>query len=537
MTRNQLDAVVTKWWVGASVARQRGLSARNMIALALAVAASVAACSSGGTTTPTSASGTIVVVRGAAINTMDPYYIQGTEGPILLNMYDGLYTFNDQAQLTPELATAHEVSADGLTHTFTIRSGVKFQDGTLLTPDDVAFSLQRPVEPNRPVGSQNGDIPPIASDVVQGDKLIMTLKTVDPIIEMQLASPAALIVPKAYVTRVGPEAFNAQPIGSGPFKVVSWVLGQSVTMAANPDYWGGTPKVKTLKFQSNPEVATQQALLQSGAANILAGLDPTQIDLMKSAGFRIATSPSGDDYHIKINETNPNLSDVRVRQAFEMVINRQSIVQNIYKGTATISTTGTEGYVPSDASLQPYAYDPQKAKQLLQQAGFNFNAVIDFDVPRARFIDAENAAAVIVSDFAAIGVNLKLNLQDQSVWSDQQGKKLHKGLWWGTILGAYSDAWRPLNSHWTCAGADSVTCDPTFDTLIAAARTLTGAARVTAMHAVVRRLYDQAHFITLWNMQTVYAIAPGISWAPTPYFANYGLRFVSATQTGKAPTI
>jgi peptide/nickel transport system substrate-binding protein len=191
------------------------------------------------------------------------------------------------------------------------------------------------------------------------------------------------IVPKNYIQTVGDETFAREPIGAGPFKFVRGKLDAEVVMERFDDYYGGSPdlppvgpaKVKRVVFRTMPESSTRVAAILAGEVSIIQAIPADLVDrLSKSDKVKVMSVEGTRSYQIELNTSKPPFNDVRVRQAMNYAINWQSILKNIYRGSGTRLATS---FLPSgfgfNPDLKPYPYNPEKAKALLQEAGYTTN--------------------------------------------------------------------------------------------------------------------------------------------------------------------
>jgi peptide/nickel transport system substrate-binding protein len=244
---------------------------------------------------------------------------------------------------------------------FTIRTNVHFQDGTPLTAEDVVYSVRRITNPGfkSPQLSQFDSI--VASEVVAPDKVVLRTKQPYPALLAQLVKLS--IVPKAYVERVGAERFNLEPVGSGPYRLVSWQRGVRVTLQANDAYWRGRPAFRTVTFQMVPDEATRIADLRSGRADIIRSINPDSAAALKSETrlrlLPVATERIG---YMFINAQAGPTKDVRARRAIAHAINRDLLISALLAGFGNpaniVLTPANFGYVPD---VKGYEYNPSSA--------------------------------------------------------------------------------------------------------------------------------------------------------------------------------
>ena len=317
-----------------------------------------------------------------AFVTLDPamHRDRDTE-TVIRNMFDGLVTRTNGSEVVPELAEGWE-EVNPTTYVFTLRPNVKFHNGDPLTADDVVFTFAR-ILTEGGVGGQSsprkGLLGPLQKVEKVGD-LKVKFVLANPFPPFLQALVHFQIVPEKYIKTVGDAAFAEKPIGTGPFKFVKGRLDAEIVMERFEQYYGGSPKlppvgparVKQAVFRTMPEPSTRVAALLAGEVTIIQAIPADLVDrLKKSTQVQVKTVEGTRSYQIELNNRKPPFDDVRVRQAVNMAVNWDNILKNIYLGYATRLPTC---FLPSgfgyDPNLKPYPYDPEKAKALLEAAGY-----------------------------------------------------------------------------------------------------------------------------------------------------------------------
>nr|MDQ2686578.1 peptide ABC transporter substrate-binding protein [Armatimonadota bacterium] len=328
--------------------------------------------------------------------TFDPAIVQdGTTIDMLQNMYDGLVQWTPQNTLAPSLAEKWEVSPDGRTYTFHLRSGVKFQDGNPVTAQDVYYSLRRTLDPKlqSPVAiNYLGDI--VGAKELNSGKIkdLTGVKVINPqTVAITITQPKAywiytLTYPTAYVVSKA-EADKAQGpngqmtdadaeagAGTGPFRVTRYAKDSQVEMSANPNYWQGAPKIAGQRRLIVKDANTRRSLYLGGQLDI--------VDEPKDALDADAKNPALKDqvtfwkrastFYIGLNQKAfPPFKDVRVRQALAYATDKNKIrdivLHNNLDVAQDILPEGLPGY---DPNFQGIPYDPAKGRALLAQAGY-----------------------------------------------------------------------------------------------------------------------------------------------------------------------
>ncbi|CEG28711.1 ABC transporter substrate-binding protein [Bacillus sp. B-jedd] len=327
---------------------------------------------------------------------------------------------------SPSLATEWSASEDGLVWTFKLREGVKWHDGEPFTAEDVAFTFNDIVL-NKELGS-NG-----ASNY----KAVDNVKVVnDHIVEFHLKNPwAALpaylgfnseIIPKHKFEGQNPwelTSFNKEkPVGTGPFKVGTYISGQSVELIPNEDFFGGAPHLDKFVYKILAEKNTHVAQALSNELDIFVLEDKASLERIKqSKNLEVLPSDANRYFWISLNQENPMFTDLKVRQAFLHAIDRQAIIDSVLKGFGKIAdaaiTPQLSTYYTDD--VKRYDYDPAKAKALFEEAGWkdsNGDGILDKDGKPFKFEfdigiqgDLEPIAQMVQQYLKEVGLDVKLN--------------------------------------------------------------------------------------------------------------------------------
>ncbi len=324
--------------------------------------------------------------------TFDPAMVQdGDTIDLLQQVFEGLVQWSPDNKVVPCLATKWETSKDGLTYTFHLRPNVKFQDGAPVTASDVLYSMQRALSPKlgSPVAlNYLGDIAG-AKDVISGKAAVLRgVKVVDPMtVAITITQPKAywiytLTYPTAYVVSKAEartdaaltDAALAKGAGTGPFKVTNYVRDSKVTLAANPSYWGGAPKIAGIERPVVIDAGTRHDLYVRGDVDMLQFVSPGDLDndakdpVLKD---QVKLFPRAATYYLGLNQKAfPAFKDVRVRQALAYATDKNKIVQVVFAGKRDVAEDILAKGIPGfDPSFKGLPYDPSKAKALLAQAG------------------------------------------------------------------------------------------------------------------------------------------------------------------------
>ena len=364
---------------------------------------------------PTPAKTKLTIVLSATVDFLDPHVTRRTEGfDVLVNVNEGLLARDPKTmQPIPALATSWQ-NPDATTWIFKLRTGVKFHNGEAFDADTVKYNFTRVVDPKlqSTIGATLAGIVKQV-DVVDPTTVKITLSQPAPFFLERIAR--FWFVPPKESAEKGNDYVAQHPVGTGPYKFVEWKQQQSVTLVRNEDYWGTKPAFKDMVFREIIEYPTAIAELLAGNVDILATVPQDQIDAVNKSGkAKVQIVPSQVVVEVAFDQmgrtSKTPWTDKRVRQAANYAVDRESIAKNLMGGYGTPLPVSVSplifGY---DGSIKPYPYDPNKAKQLLADAGFANGFDSDFRIyPLGSFIDEKLLAQAIASDLGKVGIRMKI---------------------------------------------------------------------------------------------------------------------------------
>ncbi len=486
-----------------------------VIGLLLALVASIALSGCG--TAPAAVKTEIVIAQGVDATTLDPHMHSETSTTnVTTQMYDRLLTQDANMQLQPELALSVE-ALDDLTWEIKLREGIKFHNGEDFNAETVKYNIERIIDPALR-SNQAGNFSSV-KEVVVVDQYTVRIhtKTPYPIMPKRLNLE---IVPKQYIEEHGQQYFAANPVGTGPYKFVSWTKDEAVVMEANESYWKGAPVIKKVTMKPIPESATRVAELQTGGVDIIANVPPHQVDALSAGGAtKVASTPSARYVTVVIvADKGGPLSDPRVRQALNYAVDVPGIINSLLEGhgypTAQPLTSMDFGYNPA---IKGYSYDPAKAKQLLAEAGYPNGLEIPFDTPAGRYVMDKEVAEAIVGQLAQVGVKAKLSVNEWGIHVSKIIEKKMEGIF---LIGFGSTLFDADNSLYAWFRSGQRFCyyhTPAIDQALDDARAMMDvAAREQLYHATVATLVEEAPFIYLYQQEDLYGINSKLEWTPRP---------------------
>jgi peptide/nickel transport system substrate-binding protein len=338
--------------------------------------------------------------------TLDPLSPANTADgrSILFNVFEGLVKPAPDGALEPAAAEAYRIEEDGMVYVFTLRRGLRFHDGTEVSPGDVEFTLNEAV---RAGFSGFGQIRTV--EITPAGEIRITLKAPDPEFLPYLTIG---VVPKNNPDR------EKNPVGTGPFSIQNYAAQQSLSLVKNPHYWRpGTPGLDkvTLVF-----VADSNALLLAlrGGSIDGASLTGALVQQLSPELFDIVPSPSNAVHLLALNNAVPPLDDVRVRRAINYAVDLREIIDTAFYGRGTPSGSPlipglSRYYEPSLAD--PYPADPDRARRLLEEAGYGAGFSLEITVP-SNYSMHVDTAQVVVNQLERIGVTATIRLVDWAAW-------------------------------------------------------------------------------------------------------------------------
>jgi peptide/nickel transport system substrate-binding protein len=386
----------------------------TMLAVAVTVATLTLTACAGGTPTDTGPSLT-VALQASPLN-LDYTTSAGAAIPqaLLYNVYESLVKLDDTGQIEDLLAVSHTVSDDRLTYGFTLQPDVTFSNGTPLTADSVKFSLDR-LKTDWTTASADLLSSISSVDVVSDTEVTITLGAPDNAFLYNLAGPAGTIFSPDAVSDLAGKA-----VGTGPYEVASYATASSLELVANTDYWGGKPGLDTITINYFADTNAQSNALLSGDADAIVGLSSPQL-LQQFEGddrFTVTEGTTNGEVVLSMNNQRAPFNDVRVRQALRFAIDNQAVLDTVQQGYGSLIGSMVPPTDPWYTDLTgTYAYDPDRARELLSEAGAS-DVAVSFAIPNQPPMVA--AAQVVQSQLADVGITATITtLEFPAVWLDQ----------------------------------------------------------------------------------------------------------------------
>ena len=499
-------------------------NAASAVALAFALAhAGNAAGQDGGF------GGSMVVTYKDDISTFDPAIGYDWQNwSMIKSLFDGLMDYKPgTTDLIPDLAESYGISEDGLVYTFNLRKGVKFHNGRELTAADVKYSIERSVNPTTQSPGQGffrqiKGFDEMASGAAQELSGITTPD--DHTVVIELSQPDATFlhvvainfsfaVPKEEIERYGLD-FGRNPVGTGAYRMAEWTLGQRVVFERNADYFReGAPHLDRIVFEVGQEPSVALLRLKRGEVDVLG-------DPIPSANFlQEKNDPANKDMivegellhtgYITLNTTTAPFDNKLVRQAVNMAINKERVVR-IVNGRGVIANQPLPPAMPAyDTAFEGYPYDPEKAKQLLAEAGYPDG--FETELYAMNTDPNPRIAQAFQQDLAAVGIKAEIKALAQATVIDAGGQGTAPMLWSGGMawIADYPDPSNFYGPILGCGGAVpggwnwAKYCNEEIDAMAAKADGMAGddqaAERLEMWRGIYNRIMDDAPWVPVFN--------------------------------------
>ena len=439
---------------------------------------------------------------------------------VLQSIHSSIVTVDANLSVIPNLAESFEVASDGLTYTFKLRPGVKFHNGATMTSADVKYSFDRCKDPA--TGAVNFEVFNNVASIDTPDDLtvVINMSAVNaPFLSRLAENGAGVIMP----TDSGPTQ-GTNPMGAGPFKFVSYEVGTVVKMARHAEYWDGPAYLDAVEAREITEPTTRLTGLRTGELHMINDIPLDQVeDLKKDASLQVKTwFPLNFDF-VNMNHTFEPFQNPKVRIAFDMIIDKEAMMQGALWGQG--ATTASPSF-PTSASfnhdIKQRPQDIAGAKALLAEAGYPEGSLKIVFKATTNYPYHIEAAQILVEWFKEAGVELTIV---QLTWADWLSQCWVDKDYQMTMMNFFT-LWEPdflYYSVWNSTGAFNYRAikDQVIDDLTAQARiTVDDTARADLYKKVQQQIWDQSHDILLWFRNGTIGAQPSVMGLDTVVHPN-----------------
>jgi peptide/nickel transport system substrate-binding protein len=436
---------------------------------------------------------------------------QVTPFGLLYAMHDALLRPLPGQKMGNSLAESWKESPDGLTYEFKLRRGLRFHNGDPLTAEDVKFSFER----YKGAGAKAFQERVREVEIV--DPLTVRFHLKEPWPDFLTfygtsATAAGIVVPKKYLTQVGDDGFKKHPIGVGPYKFVSHKPGVEVVLEAYPGYWRHVPHVKRLTMKSVPEGTTRAAMLKAGEADIAFALDGEDAaNVKRDPRLQLVATRHASIFWIEFaDQWDPKSpwADKRMRQAVNLALDRKTLNESACLGYCPPAGVIVPRVMDFALQVEPPAYDPQKAKQLLAEAGYPNGLDAGEFVPIPPFFPVSEGS---VNYLGAVGIRVKMRPVERAAFYAAWREKKLRGLFL-TAVGNAGNAASRVAEFMYSKGAYAYGGYPDIDDMFhQQARERDPRKREALLFKIQQLTIDRVMFAPIMDLRALMGVGPRVA--------------------------
>jgi len=429
---------------------------------------------------------------------------------LMIQTNDPLIARDNVGNLHPALATSWQQVADTTTR-FSLRQGVKCHDGAEYTAEDVAFTIGRIVDPQTAYGMLARIGAVTGATVVDKYTVDIHTKAVFPTLLKGLSDIVMEV--KHYYDKVGPNGVQAHPMGTGPWVYQKWTPGDRYEMTAHKGYWDGAPKVDRLVLREIPDAATRVASLVSGETQIIEEVPIDLIGQVSSSGAaKVDEVTSSVGLVLTYDVRSPPFDNPKVRLALDYAVDKPTILREILKGhgellQGQLLTKATFGHNPN---LKARPYDPDKARALLKEAGYDTGTPVPITTQSSKYVSDVDIANAVAGMLSQVGVNASVSVTEGGVFL-QKWRAFKMGPMY--MVGWYSLGDADFATTWyTKGGMRTVWVNDEFERLFTEGRSTNDEARrLKAYHRMMEIMYDENPSMYLFGLPSLYGVSTKIA--------------------------
>ena len=440
----------------------------------------------------------LTIGRPISTSGMDPGFLR-EPATIIDNIFDTLVLRDEQMNLVPGLAESWQ-ALDDRTWEFKLRRGVAFHNGEAFDAEAVKFTIDRIIDPDAKSPTISYIRTVTSVDVIDEHTVRITTDGPDPLLPTRMSRYPTYVVPPVYVKEIGREEFSRKPVGTGPYRMVEFVQDQHVILEAVPDYWRGKPAIDRVVWRPIPDATARVTSLLTGEVQLVEGV-PANLAAMVSESDEVdlvQIRNGGLTVYFGMRMTEPPLDNVKVRQALNLAIDRQTIVDNLLQGMATVKGTQVGPFDFGYLEMPAPAHDPAGAKALLAEAGYPDGFTIDMQAVR-RYLNGAEIGQAVAQQLGDIGVTVNLEVPEWSVYIQKVPAGNQAPLYmlgWGSTQTLDADA--AIYAIFRSGEPYSTVSIPEMDALLDQSRKIVDAtAREQVLHDIQRLAAEQVPMLTL----------------------------------------
>jgi peptide/nickel transport system substrate-binding protein len=449
----------------------------------------------------------ITIALGSEPTTLDPQIREdGGERAVNDNIYDTVLTRTPEGDLIPSLAAEMPKLVAPDTWEVTLRSGITFHNGEPLTADAVVHSIHRMIDPDFN-SEQISFFSTIKAARATGD---LTLHVITD-------GPDPILPSRLYWLKVVPPVhskdlkFAEKPVGTGPYRFVTWQRGQHIDLVRNDDYWGDAPQIMAVRYRFIEEPGTRLAGLMAGEFDLITNLLPEFTShVPKSVNVLGLEHPI-----IILNADSGITKDPQVRQALNLAVNKMALANGLFEGYAQVAQGQllSPSFFGYNDDVTAYPYDPDKARKLIEAAGVK-GQTIELIGTSGRWLKDRDLVEAVAGYWEQAGVKVNVRIFEFNEYLNRLfDRKTRADAIFVVSSNELLDADKSFSAYYKAGGVGASNTDSTLASLIDEARSETDVQkRENLYHQAVQRAYDQAYFVWLLNIEDIYGLSQRLDW-------------------------
>lgn len=466
----------------------------------------------------------LVIALPVEPDTLENWKAYSTDGhPVLRNVQEALLNRDPETnELVGELATSWE-QVDDTTWRFTLREGVAFHNGDPFNAEVAAFGINYTWDPENAFEIYQFVGPDMTAEAVDEYTLDVTTESPDPILPSRLYfSP----IPNMNQVEERPDSLPVEPIGTGPYQFVEWEKGQHILLTANPDWWGhdaddagGEVTIDSVRFVFREESSVRASMVSAEEAHIGRFLSPEDCDTTPNC----VESSSLEVIFLRPDTMHPAMSDVRVRQAIALAIDKQAVADEFFGGGEPASQLISEAVTGYNPDLEPYPYDMEQAQALVQEAADDGVAIDEPITVVSRdgiYLRHDEFAEYVANQLNEAGLNVSSEVIEPAQYNPEYSTSYadvpeDRG-WIATNPhgNEIMDISTTASAYYRCEGGASSYCNEELDAALEEALPLTGEERVEAFGEITEMIYNDYGVVPIITMPLFYGLAENLNWTP-----------------------
>jgi len=456
---------------------------------------------------------TLTIAVPNMMNTFDPHMTAsvGTDLSLLSHVYPSLVLRGPDLKITPALATEWE-AVDDLTWRIKLRDDAAFNNGEKLDAETVKWNFDRVRNPD--VNARIRAWFTLISDVTVVSPTEIEIKTSEPYPALIDQLSMFFLLPPQWAEEHQPAT---ETTSGGPYVITDVRPGESISLEANPDYWGTKADFNKVQIRVIPEAASRVSALLAGEVDFINSIPTTEVERIQASGNAEAGAvPSTRTVFIKFNTEKPPFDNKLFRQALNYAVDKEGIVKAIFNDQAELAMcqVTSKSYFGFNPDLQPYPYDPDKAIELLEQAGGAPSEPIEIETPTGVYLNGEEVVQVVASQLEEIGVKTRIVEMQFSTYMDRYLKTKELGR-----MSLLSQAWPTIDADglltlFAPGNMYAYWNDEAFGKALEDGRTtMDKASREEAYKRATEIMCDEAPALFLYTQPTTFGVSNNITWS------------------------